>query len=96
MWFDSFVIPKDAGNPDAALKFIDFVNRPAMAAKNSDFIQYANGNLASQQFLWKEVSSDTSVYPDKTVLDRLFTSTPYEPAIQKVITRLWTNLKANK
>ncbi len=34
MWFDSFVIPKDApAIVDAALKFIDFVNRPAMAAE---------------------------------------------------------------
>ena len=25
---------------------------------------------------------------------RLFTTTPYDPKMQRVITRLWTNLKA--
>lgn len=96
MWFDSMVIPKDAPHPVEAHAFIDYMMRPEVAAKNSNFVFYANGNLASQAFLSKDVSGDSSVYPDKTVLDRLFTSTPYEPAIQKVITRLWTNLKANK
>ena len=78
MWFDSFVIPKDAGNVDAAMKFIDFVNKPEMAAKNSDFIQYANGNLASKPFLSAAVRANPGIYPSDEVMGRLYTITPYD------------------
>lgn len=96
MWFDSFVIPKDAGNPEAALAFIDFVNRPAMAAKNSDFIQYANGNLASQPLLSASVRGNPGIYPSEAVMARLYTITPYDQKSQKLVNRLWTRVKTGK
>ncbi|KFC64082.1 Putrescine-binding periplasmic protein [Bosea sp. LC85] len=96
MWFDSFVIPKDAANPDAALKFIDFVNRPEMAAKNSDFIQYANGNIASKPLLSAAVRDNPGIYPSEAVMSRLYTITPYDQKSQKVVNRLWTRIKTGK
>lgn len=96
MWFDSFVIPKDAGNPDAALKFIDFVNRPDMAAKNSDFIQYANGNIASKPLLSAEVRDNPGIYPPEAVMGRLYTITPYDQKTQRLVNRLWTRVKSGR
>lgn len=94
MWFDSFVVPADAPHPDEAHAFIDYMMRPDVAAKNSNYVFYANGNLASQEFLDEEVKGDKAIYPDEATLNRLFTSTPYPPKVQRVLTRLWTNLKA--
>ena len=51
LWFDNIAIPRDARNVDEAHAFIDFLQRPEIAAKNSNFIAYANGNLASQKFI---------------------------------------------
>jgi putrescine transport system substrate-binding protein len=96
MWFDSFVIPKDAGNVDAAMKFIDFVNRPAMAAKNSDFIQYANGNIASKPLLSAAVRDNPGIYPSDAVMARLYTITPYDQKAQRLVNRLWTRVKTGK
>lgn len=96
MWFDSFVIPKDAGNPEAALAFIDFVNRPAMAAKNSDFIQYANGNVASKALLSPAVRDNPGIYPPEAVMARLYTITPYDQKAQRLVNRLWTRVKSGK
>ncbi len=96
MWFDSFVIPKDAGNVDAALKFIDFVNKPEMAAKNSDFIQYANGNIASKPFLSAALRDNPGVYPPDEVMGRLYTITPYDQKSQRLVNRLWTRVKTGK
>lgn len=96
MWFDSFVMPKDASNREAALKFIDFVNRPAMAAKNSDFIQYANGNLASQALLSAAVRDNPGIYPPAQVMGRLYTITPYDQKSQRLVNRLWTRVKTGK
>jgi putrescine transport system substrate-binding protein len=95
MWFDSFVIPKDAPHPEEALAFINFMEKPEIAARNSNFVYYANGNKDSQPLLNEDVSGDKAIYPDDATMHRLFTSTTYEPKVQRVITRLWTNLKAN-
>jgi putrescine transport system substrate-binding protein len=96
MWFDSFVIPKDAANADAARAFIDFVNRPAMAAKNSDFIQYANGNIASKPLLSAAVRDNPGIYPSEAVMGRLYTITPYDQKSQRLVNRLWTRVKTGK
>ena len=45
-----------------------FPAEPGVAAKNSNFISYANGNLASQKFIDKEVLEDRTVYPDEETM----------------------------
>jgi putrescine transport system substrate-binding protein len=96
MWFDSFVIPRDAGNPAAAYRFLDFVNRPEMAARNSNFIQYANANLASQPLLDAEVRDNPLIYPPPDMLSRLYTITPYNERQQRTVNRLWTRVKSGQ
>ena len=96
MWFDSFVMPKDASHREAAMKFIDFVNRPEMAAKNSDFIQYANGNIASKPLLSPAVRDNPGIYPSDEVMGRLYTITPYDAKTQRVVNRLWTRVKSGR
>ena len=63
VWLDSFVIPKNARNVEAAHKFIDFMLRPQVAAMISTEIGYATPNLPARDLLDKEVSSDRTVYP---------------------------------
>ena len=63
VWFDSFVIPKNAKNVEAAHKFIDFMLRPQVAALISTEIGYATPNLPARELLDEEVSSDRTVYP---------------------------------
>ncbi len=94
MWFDSLAIPKDAPHPDAAHAFINYMMRPDVAAKNSNYVYYANGNLDSQAQLNEDVIGDPAIYPNKDTLDRLFITTPPDVKTQRIITRLWTSLKA--
>ena len=63
VWFDSFVIPKNAKNVEAAHKFIDFVLRPEIAAEISTEIGYATPNLPARELLDEEVKADRAVYP---------------------------------
>ena len=58
MWFDNFAIPKDAGHVAEAHAFIDYMLRPEVAAKNTNFLGYANGNIASQRLVDKAVLED--------------------------------------
>ena len=96
MFFDNFAIPADAKNVNEAYLLIDYLNRPEVAAKNSDFLGYANGNLASQKLIDKKVISDKTVYPDTDTLAKLFVITARDPATQRIINRLWTKVKTGR
>lgn len=96
MWFDNFAIPKDAKHVDEALVFINYMMRPEVAAKNSNYISYANGNLESQKYIDKDILDNPSIYPDKDTFSRLFIVTTNEPAVQRVITKTWNAFKRGK
>ena len=96
MWFDSLAVPKDAPNPDNALRFLDFMMRPDIAARNSNVVSYANGNLAAKSLVRPEVLNDPGIYPDEATFARLFTNTAYDDKLQSQVTRLWTRVKTGR
>ncbi|NLL81058.1 MAG: spermidine/putrescine ABC transporter substrate-binding protein [Tissierellia bacterium] len=63
LWFDAMVIPNNAQNKDAAEKFIDFMTRPDIAAKNAEYIGYSSPIPEAVALLDKEVQSDPVAYP---------------------------------
>jgi putrescine transport system substrate-binding protein len=93
MFFDNLAIPADARNVAEAHELINYLYRPEVAAKNSDFLAYANGNLPSQKLIGPKVINDKTVYPDDATLKRLFVITARDPATQRIINRLWTRVK---
>jgi putrescine transport system substrate-binding protein len=96
IWFDSFVIPSDANNKDGAYEFIDYLNRPEVAAINSAHIQYASSNLSAQKFLSADIRKDPGIYPSAEVMKRLYTITPYDERTQRIVNRLWTRVKSGR
>ena len=96
MWFDSFAIPADAPNKDNAYAFLDFMMRPDVAARNTNMVSYASGNLAARAEISKAILDNPNVYPDAATFARLFTNTAYDDKIQKVVTRQWTRVKTGK
>jgi putrescine transport system substrate-binding protein len=96
MFFDTLAIPKDAGHVAEAHAFIDYMLRPDVAAKNSNFLGYANGNLASQRLIDKSVLNDRTVYPDAETMKSLYLITPRDQKAQRVLNRLWTKVKTGR
>jgi putrescine transport system substrate-binding protein len=92
MWFDQMAIPADAKNVEEAHAFLNYILKPEAIAKASNYVNYANGNLASQQFINKEVLEDTSIFPDEATLKRLFVKKSYDAKTQRVVTRIWTKV----
>jgi len=93
MWFDQMAIPADAPHPENALKFIDYLMRADVMAKASNYVYFANGNLASQPLLAEDVIGDPAIYPTEETVEHLFVVLPYGPGEQRLVTRLWTRLK---
>ena len=96
MWFDSFAIPADAPNKDNAYAFLDFMMRPDVAARNTNMIAYASGNLGAKAEVRKDILDNPNVYPDQATFARLFTNSAYDEKVQKVVTRQWTRVKTGK
>ncbi|MGZ9721444.1 polyamine ABC transporter substrate-binding protein [Rhizobium miluonense] len=92
MWFDVMAVPADAPHVAEAHAFLNYIMKPEVIAKASNFTAYANGNKASQQFVSKDVLDDPAVYPTDTVREKLFTLTPWDSKTQRVATRLWTKV----
>ena len=96
MFFDNLAIPADAKNVTEAYELINYLYRPDVAAKNSDFLSYANGNLASQKLVDPKILNDKNIYPDEATQKKLFVIQARDPATQRVINRLWTKVKTGK
>jgi putrescine transport system substrate-binding protein len=96
MFFDNFAIPADAKNVAEAYQLIEYLYRPEIAARNSDYLSYANGNLASQKLIDPKILNDKAIYPDQATLAKLFVITARDPATQRVINRLWTRVKTGR
>lgn len=92
MWFDNMAIPADAANVEQAHKFLDFIMRPEVMAKASNYVYFANGNLASKEFLNEDVIGDPAIYPDEATLDNTYTTTPDNQRQKRLLTRTWTRI----
>ena len=94
MWFDQMAIPTDAPNPEGAHIFLNFIMDAQNMAAASNYVYFANGNKASQEFLIEDVIGDPAIYPDEATVENLYTFSPYPARVQRVVTRLWTKVKS--
>ena len=94
MWFDQMAIPVDAPNPEGAHKFLNFIMDAQNMAAASNYVYYANGNKASQDYLEEDVIGDPAIYPSDAAMQKLYTTTPYPAKVQRVVTRMWTTIKS--
>jgi putrescine transport system substrate-binding protein len=96
LWFDNLAVPKDAPHPDEAHALINYLLRSEVAAKNTNFLSYANGNLASQKFVDQAILDDRTIYPDAATMAKLYTITAHDQKTQRLINRLWTRIKTGR
>ncbi len=95
LWFDNFAIPRDAPNPAEAHELINYLLRPEIAAKNTNYVWYANGDLPSN-FIDKSILDDPTIYPDTATMANFYTIIAHEPKTQRLINRLWTRIKTGE
>ena len=97
VWMDCAVIPKAARNISNAEKFIDFLCRPDIAAKNCEEIGYVTPNTGALELMDEEYKDSYVMNPSEEVLARCEYFNDLEPAWLNVYVTLWnevTNAKA--
>jgi len=95
-WFDMLAIPKDAKNVESAYTFINYLLDPEVMANNSNFISYPNAIPKSKALMEASITGDPTIYPPADVEAKLFTFAIIPPEVDKLYTRIWTELKTGK
>ena len=95
LWFDNLAIPKDAPHVAEAHELINYLLEPQVAAKNTNFVSYANGDRPSR-FIDKSILDDRTIYPDDATMAKLFTIIAHDLKTQRLVNRLWTRVKTGE
>jgi len=95
-WVDMMAIPLDAPNVDEAHEFIDFMQRPEVAAANTNFNKLANGNRASDSMIAEAIRRSESIYPAPETRGRLFTYGVITPEYDRLLNRAWTRIRTGR
>jgi putrescine transport system substrate-binding protein len=96
MFFDNMAIPADASHVKNAHLFIDYMLRPEVAAKNSNFINFANSNAASWPLVNPEVKNNPGIFPTPDVMPKLVPDLPESAEFTRTLTRTWTRFRTGK
>ncbi|MGH8175470.1 MAG: polyamine ABC transporter substrate-binding protein [Steroidobacter sp.] len=96
VWFDMLAIPADAKHPKNAHAFINYLMDPQVAANNSNYVNYANGNASSFAMVSDEVKNDPGIYPTPEVKAKLFPSLAYDEDFQREMNRMWTKFSTGQ
>jgi len=70
LWLDFLAIAAQGAHPALAAAFLDFINRPEVAARNAADLSYATANLAAERLLPAQLTQDPLIYPDAATLAR--------------------------
>lgn len=93
LWADGMFIPRDAPHPENAHKFLNYLLRPEVIARVTNFIHYANANIAAAPFVDPEILSDPAAYPDDEARDRLHHRLALAPKQERQRMRMWSRVK---
>lgn len=92
-WFDLWCVPKGAAQVANAHAFIDYLLRPDVIARCSDYTGYANANAAATPLVDKAISGDPAIYPDPETRSRLYMAAPLNDDLDAALTKAWTEVK---
>lgn len=92
LWVDFLAVAQASPRKDLAAKFIDFLNRPEIAARNAEFVYYATPNTAARQHLPEEYFEDPVIFPDSEVLARSEVYQELTPRVQKSVNTVFMQL----
>ena len=95
-FYDMLAIPADAKHPGNAHRFIDYLLRPDVAARNTNLRRYANSNLASRELIEPALRADPSIFPPPEAESRLRPDLAESPAFTRLLTRSWTRFKTGQ
>ncbi len=96
MWFDTLAIPADAPHPNNAHLFLDYTMRPEVIAAVTNFVTYANGNLAALPLVNEDIRNNPNIYPTPEMRNKLFPHLAESQEYSRLLNRAWTTIKTGQ
>jgi len=96
LWVDMLAIPADARHVQNAHRFIDYLLRPEVIAEITGYVKYANANLAANEFVAPAILGNPGIYPPPELRARLWTDKVTPPKVDRVMNRVWTEIKTGR
>ncbi|WP_077366905.1 ABC transporter substrate-binding protein [Anaerosalibacter sp. Marseille-P3206] len=91
LWFDNIVVPNTSKNKEEAELFINYLCRPEVGLKNTEYIGYSTPNVETFKLLPEELQKDKSAYPeDKDLVKTEIFKDPGD--FVKEYSRIWTEV----
>ena len=95
LWFDCMVIPKNAKNKELAEEFINFMNRPEIAAKNTEYVGYSTANIKALEYLPDYIRNSNVAYPSDEELQNVEIFKDPKDFLS-VYDEIWVEVKAQR
>jgi putrescine transport system substrate-binding protein len=93
---DVLAIPADAPHVADAHRFINYLLRPDVAAKNSSAVTYASGVAGSRALLSDALRNDTIMFPAPQSRARLVPMRARSADYTRALMRMWTRFKTGQ
>lgn len=95
IWFDSWVIPKNAPNKENAERFLNFLCRPDIALKNFEYITYSTPNEGARELIEDEnIKNSKIAFPDMKNLEHCETFQFLGDDMDAFYYKLWREVKS--
>jgi putrescine transport system substrate-binding protein len=94
VWINNMVLLKDAPHPQQGYAFIDYMLRPEIIAKSSNYVGYPNGNKDATALVDAQLRENPMLYPSESVMNSLFPLETLPLSLERVRTRTWNKVKS--
>jgi putrescine transport system substrate-binding protein len=95
IWVDMMAIPKGAPNPENAHIFINFLMRPDIAARLSNYSNLATTNRTSWAMTDDSIRNESGIFLSDEMLAKCFMDKPTTPEFDRKRNRQWTMVRFN-
>lgn len=92
LWVDYLTVFHNSPRRDLAIKFVDFLNQPEIAARNAEFVYYATPNQAALKFVSEEYKENQTINPMPSVINRSEIYQELAPRSQKIVNSIFADL----
>lgn len=91
--FDNWVIPKVSENKELAHKFIDFMSRPEISARNCNIVKYGSPIEGARELMNEELKNSEIVFPNKEIFKKGFILKDLGES-NEILQDAWTEMKS--
>ncbi|MFZ5724660.1 MAG: ABC transporter substrate-binding protein [Pseudomonadota bacterium] len=88
VWTESFMLVRNAPHPDAAYRFLNEINVPALAAANAEEVRYATSNSEALEMVSAEFKGDAVIRPSLKGLSNCYFYREHDRATQTAMDKV--------